>query len=73
MSGVPGDITVGMEAVLPGTYFLERSEDLSHWQRISEEVVISPKTIEFHDTGTSPASGKLPPKAFYRIGRMLAE
>jgi hypothetical protein len=70
---VPGNITVGMEATLPGTYFLERSEDLRHWERISEEEVSSPKTIEFHDTGDPQAPGEMQSKAFYRIGRQLAE
>ncbi|MEO5914223.1 MAG: Ig-like domain-containing protein [Luteolibacter sp.] len=66
LAGRPGAMTVGMTVVKTGSYVLERSTDLIHWEVLDTTVVTTPVHIELMDT--LPVSGNQP-KMFYRIGR----
>ncbi|MEO7098263.1 MAG: DUF642 domain-containing protein [Luteolibacter sp.] len=54
--------TIGITATEPGTYSLERSEDLQTWDFQSKIEVTEPGPIEFQDTDMTKV------KMFYRIG-----
>jgi hypothetical protein len=69
LAGAPGDFTIRMTASQPGSYVLERSEDLSHWEFVTEKQVSQPGPIEFRDSGNAPAPQQAKPRMFYRVGR----
>ncbi len=69
LTGTPGDFTIQMTATQPGTYFLERSDNLTHWKFITETTANQPSQLEFHDTREPLDPQPLEKKMFYRVGR----
>ena len=67
-STAPGEFTIKMDQATPGSYVLERSEDLSIWEAIKETEITEPGPLEFHDAPDAIAPGQPKPKMFYRIG-----
>ncbi len=66
LSGTPGDMTIQFQAVLPGLYSLEWSENLIDWNPLGETRVDVPRLLEFEDDldETEPPVDN----RFYRIG-----
>ena len=64
----PGEFTIQMNNAAPGSYVLERSEDLLNWEAINEAEVTEPGPLEFHDAPADGEPGAPKPKLFYRIG-----
>ena len=69
LAGAPGDFTIRMTADQPGYYVLERSEDLSHWEFVTEKQVTKSGPVEFRDTANPILPQNTKPKMFYRVGR----
>lgn len=59
----PETITLRLDAAVPGTYVLERSEDLSRWEPVWTRVVTEPASFEFSEPKSTAATG-----VFYRFG-----
>ncbi|RYD20909.1 MAG: DUF642 domain-containing protein [Verrucomicrobiaceae bacterium] len=67
LSGTPGDMTIQFQAVLPGFYSLEWSDNLIDWTRVGETRVETPRLLEFeHDHEVDPEVSEQ--KLFYRMG-----
>ena len=72
LAGTPGGgFTIGLTTKQPGTYVLERSQDLQTWKSVSTMQVLQSGPIEFHDDPIPPGTGPTPDKLFYRIGLQL--
>ena len=68
----PGEFSITMNATVPGSYVLERSEDLSNWQAIEEKEVTEAGPLDFKDQPNALTPDQPKPKMFYRIGRKLS-
>jgi hypothetical protein len=64
----PGEFNISMNATVPGTYVLERSEDLSNWQAVEEKEVTEAGPLDFKDHPNAQTPEQPKPKMFYRIG-----
>ncbi len=67
LSGTPGDITILMTAKQDGSYVLERSRDLTHWEEVGEQQCPAGQTMEFHDPLSPSMTTPPEPQMFYRI------
>jgi len=65
----PAAFTISLTASEPGSYVLERSQDLQTWEYVSEMQIAGPGPIEFQDPKDSSAGGTPKDRMFYRIGR----
>ncbi len=63
ISGTPGAVIVRIMANQAGTYFLQRSMDLSLWENLSEIATDQSGSLEFPHNESPPK-----PQSFYRIG-----
>lgn len=63
MTVASGETSLTMDAAQAGTYILEQSDDLTHWQVLDEMHCETGDTVRFHDAPEPTA-----PKMFYRIG-----
>ncbi len=64
----PGEFSIRMDATVPGSYVLERSEDLASWQVIEEKLVTEAGPLNFQDQPNALTPDQPKPKVFYRIG-----
>ena len=64
----PGEFSITMNATVPGSYVLERSEDLSNWQAVEEKEVTEAGPLDFKDQPNALTPDQPKPKMFYRIG-----
>jgi VCBS repeat-containing protein len=73
LSIAPGNSTISMNTVEPGTYFLQASEDLQNWNVIETKEQTEPGLLEFHHNPNALAPEKPKTRMFYRIGRLLPD
>jgi len=64
----PGEFTIRMNSAVPGSYVLERSNDLSNWEAIKGSDVTQSGPLEFQDTLETSYPGQPQPRMYYRIG-----
>ncbi len=69
----PGNSAISMNTVEPGTYFLESSEDLQHWNVIETKVQTEPGLLEFNHNPNALAPEQPKARMFYRIGHLLPD
>lgn len=68
LSGTPGNMTIQFQAVLPGRYFLEWSDNLIDWTPIEEALVETPRLLEFEHDHNEDSPESVGQGLFYRIG-----
>ncbi|MES2657777.1 MAG: Ig-like domain-containing protein [Verrucomicrobiota bacterium] len=67
LTGTPGNFTIHMNGPAAGTYTLERSNDLVHWERVRDKEANGPSLIEFRESDSAPPASHQG-RTFYRIG-----
>jgi lysophospholipase L1-like esterase len=71
LSGTPGNFRISLNHSTAGSYVLERSVDLLHWEIAGEFEADGTTPVEFNDNSQPEGiSGKPAKSVFYRIGRL---